>query len=215
MQARLDVVFGHPHHLRDFARRQTFHLPQKHHGSVGRGQRAQGSPQAAAKPGVVRQLLRVPGWIRRVDRHHMRVASDHLVQRSQPGRFARSLPPSNQAGIAHRAIEPRFECARVADTPDVSIRLDQRLLHRILGIVGMTAHRRAESPGGLLRPHQESLERLRVASRRSTDQVGVLVPRRVRRHLCFYRIHFCRVGDTPAAHLPGRNALCHELSLKR
>ena len=37
VQARLDAILGHPHHLCDLSRRQSFDLSQEHDGSVGTG----------------------------------------------------------------------------------------------------------------------------------------------------------------------------------
>jgi hypothetical protein len=129
-------------------------------------------------PGVVGQLLRILRWIRRVDAHRLTVALDDIVERSQPRRLGRPLPPPHQAGIAHGAIQPGLERARLADASDVAIRLDQRLLHRVLAVVGMAAHSGAESPGDFLGPRQQSLERRRVTRRRRADEIRVLVGRR-------------------------------------
>ena len=78
-------------------------------------------------------------------------------------RLVRPLAPPDQAGVAHRAVEPGAERLGLADPRRVAIGLEQRLLHGVVGVVRPAAHEQAEAIGHFLRPHEERLHGVLVA----------------------------------------------------
>ena len=80
-----------------------------------------------------------------------------LVQRHEVIRLVRALATADQAGVADGAVQPGPERLGLADPRRVAIRLQQRLLHRVVGVIGPAADEQAEAVRDLLRPHQQRL----------------------------------------------------------
>src|SRR6266540_4748804 len=80
----------------------------------------------------------------------------------------------HQTSVPNRCIQPRAKGLGLRDAVDVAVRLEQRVLHDVFGILLMAAHEQAEPIRDLLRLYQQPLDRIRVAGRRLSDQRRIL-----------------------------------------
>jgi hypothetical protein len=154
-------------------RRQAFDLPQKDDGPRLEW-------QGLERPAELRSQVPQGGQrFGRSARVHQRIGQKRSIWRAGvEGRQSRwlvcALPADHQAGIAHCAIEPGAEGARFSQAAHMPVRLQQGLLHGVLGVIRLAAHGHAEAPGHVLCRHQQPFQGLAVAGNRSFDQRRVI-----------------------------------------
>jgi hypothetical protein len=61
------------------------------------------------------------------------------------------------------------------DAADVTVCLQQRILHHVLGVLGVTANEQAEPERGRLSPHEQPLHGRRASRRRGSYERLVLI----------------------------------------
>jgi hypothetical protein len=174
MQPLLHVGFRHAGDRRGFAGREPFDLAHHDDHAQRRRQLLQPRVQPPADRRIDQLLIRGRRGISRIDGRRTCLVGSTVFQALEMGRLAGAAAPFHEAGVSHRRVEPRPKRFRLIDSIHVLIRLDQRVLHHVLGILRVTADEQTEPIRRLLRSQEQALDRRTVAGCCVTHQLRVV-----------------------------------------
>ena len=97
-----------------------------------------------------------------------------LFRDTELGGFSNAPPPFHQARVSDRRVQPRPKRFRLANVPNVLIRLEQRVLHHVFRVFRVAADEQTKAIRRFLRAHQKPLHCVPIASCRIFHKPRVL-----------------------------------------